>query len=160
NGGRNNKRVDTMPALEAAQHGAVGFNGLGLKLEENFNEGSFLFHFPDGNSSVARLLFGKLVPWTFPGKQSMNTIMQAPLDYARLDAADSPVRIRLSSTVLRVQHEGDPESAQAVRVAYNQGGKVRVVRGKHCILACYNGLIPGLLPELPAQQKDALAYSV
>jgi spermidine dehydrogenase len=36
----------------------------------------------------------------------------------------------------------------------------RVARGKHCILACYNSLIPGLIPELPARQKEALAYPV
>src|SRR5712692_1759313 len=68
-GGRNNKRVDTMPALEAAHHGAIGFNGLGLKFEESFNEGSFLFHFPDGNASIARLLVGKLIPAALTGKQ-------------------------------------------------------------------------------------------
>jgi spermidine dehydrogenase len=34
------------------------------------------------------------------------------------------------------------------------------VRGKRCILACYNSLIPALLPELPAKQREALAYSV
>ena len=56
NGGRNNKRVDTMPALEAARSGAAGFNGLGLKLPEEFNEGSYFLHFPDGNASIARLL--------------------------------------------------------------------------------------------------------
>ena len=160
NGGRNNKRVDTMPALEAAQHGAVGFNGLGLRSEENFNEGSFLFHFPDGNASIARLLVSKLIPAALPEKQSMNTIVQAPLDYSRLDETGSPVRIRLSSTVVRVQHEGEPEKSQAVRVAYVKEGKLHVVRGKHCILACYNGLIPALMPELPARQKEALAYPV
>ncbi len=57
-GGRNNKRVDTTPALEAAEHGLVGFNGLNLELEQEFNEGSYLFHFPDGNASIARLLVG------------------------------------------------------------------------------------------------------
>ena len=160
NGGRNNKRVDTTPALEAARHGAVGFNGLGLKLGENFNEGSFVFHFPDGNASIARLLVSKLIPAALPDKQSMNTIVQAPLDYARLDETGSPVRIRLSSTAVRVQHEGEPEKAQGVRVLYIKDGKPHVVRGKHCILACYNGLIPGLIPELPARQKEALAYPV
>src|SRR4029077_5537128 len=80
-GGRNNKRVDTMPALEAAQHGAVGFNGLGLKFEESFNQGSFLFHFPDGNASIARLLVAKLIPDAISGNQSMNTIIKAPVAY-------------------------------------------------------------------------------
>lgn len=160
NGGRNNKRVDTMPALEAAGHGAIGFNGLGLKLEENFNEGSFLFHFPDGNASIARLLVSRLVPAAVPAKQTMNTIVQAPIAYARLDEASSNVRIRLSSSVIRVQHEGAPENSESVRVAYIQGGKTRTVRAHHCIMACYNGFIPSLIPELPDRQRQALAYPV
>src|SRR5258708_26231857 len=114
NGGRNNKRVDTTPALEAAQHGAVGFNGLGLKFEENFNEVSYLFHFPYGNASIARLLVSRLVPAAVPAKQSMNTIVQAPLDYSRLDEAGSNVRIRLGRSVSRVQHQGFPENSQSV----------------------------------------------
>ena len=160
NGGRNNKRVDTIPALEAAQHGAVGFDGLGLKLDDNFNEGSFLFHFPDGNASIARLLVGKLIPSALPEKQSMSTIVQAPLNYSCLDESGSPVRIRLSSTVVRVIHDGAPEEAKSVRLAYIKGGKTHVVRGKHCILACYNGFIPRLLPELPEPQREALSYPV
>ena len=160
NGGRNNKRVDTMPALEAAQFGAVGFNGLGLKFAENFNEGSYLFHFPDGNASIARLLVSRLVPSALPGKQSMSTIVQAPVDYAHLDDADSNVRIRLSSPVIRVQHEGAPENSRSVRVAYVRAGEKRVVRAQHCILACYNSLIPSLMPELPERQREALMYPV
>jgi spermidine dehydrogenase len=158
NGGRNNKRVDTMPALEAAQFGAVGFNGLGMKFAENFNEGSYLFHFPDGNASIARLLVGKLVPAALPGKQSMNTIVQALLDYSQLDSAGSNVRIRLGSSVIRVRHEGAPETSQSVRIAYIKDGKTQYVRTRHCIIACYNGLIPYLMPELPDGQREALAY--
>src|SRR6267378_1387379 len=45
-GGRNNKRVDTTPALEAARRGSAGFNGLGLEREEGFRESSYTFHFP------------------------------------------------------------------------------------------------------------------
>jgi len=157
-GGRNNKRVDTMPALEAAQHSAVGFNGLGLKFEESFDEGSFLFHFPDGNASVARLLVAKLVPSAIPGNQSMNTIVQAPVAYDQLDKPEAVVRIRLSSCVVRVQHEGAEDSARAVKIAYRHDGTLSGVRARHCILACYNGFIPYLMPELPERQREALAY--
>ena len=158
--GRNNKRVDTTPALEAAEHGLVGFNGLGLKLEERFSEASYRFHFPDGNASLARLLISKLVPAAIPGKQSMNTILDAPVAYDKLDAPGSKMRIRLSSPVLRVQHDGPLESADWVRVAYRNGGKISAVRARYCVLACYNALIPGLLPEIPESQKQALAYPV
>jgi spermidine dehydrogenase len=160
NGARNNKRVDTLPAFEAAEHGAIGFNGLGLKLPHEFNEGSYFFHFPDGNASIARLLMGKLIPAAFPGKQSMDSVVQAAMDYGRLDEPTSKVRIRLASTVVRVQHDGPPEQSQWVRVTYRQDGSLHAVRGRYCILACYNRLIPSLLPELPEEQRQALAYPV
>ena len=159
-GGRNNKRVDTTPALEAGEHGLVGFNGLGLKLEESFSEASYRFHFPDGNASLARLLVSKLIPEAVPGKQSMNTILDAPVAYDRLDEPKSKMRIRLSSPVLRVENDGPPESATSVRIAYRSGDKISAVRGRYCILACYNALIPALMPEIPDRQKEALAYPV
>ncbi len=158
NGGRNNKRVDTTPALEAAEHGSPGFNGLGLHLEENFNEGSYTFHFPDGNASIARLLVNRLIPAAVPGKQDMNTIVQAAVQFDQLDSPDSSMRIRLSSTVVRVENESSPGDAKTVKIAYINGGKLKAVRGRNCVLACYNALIPALLPEIPQHQKDALAY--
>ncbi len=159
-GERNNKRVDTLPALEAAEHGSIGFNGLGLKIQETYNEGSFFFHFPDGNASVARLLVSRLVPGALPADSSMNTILEARLDYGKLDAEGSAMRIRLNSPVVRVEHEGPPESATWVNVAYRQNGQLRAVRARNCILACYNRLIPDLAPELPERQKQALLYPI
>ena len=107
-GGRNNKRVDTTPALEAGEHGLPGFNGLGLTLEEKFNEGSYVFHFPDGNASVARLLVNRLIPAAVPGKQDMNTVVQSAVAYDKLDLPNNNMRIRLSSPVVGVQNEGSP----------------------------------------------------
>ena len=156
-GGRNNKRVDTTPALEAARHGLPGFDGLGLDEHEAFKEGSFLFHFPDGNASIARLLVNRLVPAALPGKHGMLTIVQAPMDYERLDEANAPTRIRLRSTVVRVDHQPREHDA---RITYRRDGALRQVRGRNCILACYNALIPHLVPNLPARQKEALQYPV
>ena len=159
-GGRNNKRVDTVPALESAKHGAVGFNGMHLKFEEEYNEGSYLFHFPDGNASVARLLVAKLNPAVISGKQSMNTIVKAPVAYDQLDAPQANVQVRLSSSVVRVQHDGPADSARAVKVAYIKDGKMLGVRARHCIMASYNGFLPYLMPELPERQREALLYPV
>jgi spermidine dehydrogenase len=159
-GGRNNKRVDTMPALEACEHGEVGFDGLGLKFPPQFREGSYSFHFPDGNSSIARLLVGKLIPSALSSpKQDMQTIVNERTDYAKLDQPGAAMRIRLGSTVVRVRHDGDPASARSVRIAYMSEGKIKAVRASNVILACYNAIIPALVPELPAKQKEALAYA-
>jgi spermidine dehydrogenase len=162
-GGRNNKRIDTTPALEAARRGSVGFNGLALDWEENqrsFRESSYTFHFPDGNASLARLLVNRLVPAAVPGAHAMDTILQAPVDYARLDDPAAPARIRLSSIVVRVQHDGTPEQAKSARIAYLRDGRVHAVSAANVVLACYNGIIPALVPELPEKQRAALAYSV
>ena len=71
-----------------------------------------------------------------------------------------PVRIRLDSTAVRVRHDGDPDSADRVLVTYVTGGNAHQVSGARCVLACWNGVIPYLCPELPAPQKEALAYGV
>jgi spermidine dehydrogenase len=169
-GGRNNKRVDTMPALEAAEHHSPGFDGLGLEFASLYSEGSFSFHFPDGNASIARLLASRLAPAAFGGPQTMSTIVQTKVDYSQLDQPNTPVRIRLSSPVVRVQHDGVPPMAaypettpsteSLVRIAYLQQGQVKAVRARNCILACYNQLIPFLMPEISETQKDALLYPV
>lgn len=168
-GYRNNMRVDTVPALVAAFRGAAGFDGLGLDFDRSFKESSYAFHFPDGGASVARLLCKKIVPQSFAGPQDQNTIVTARMRYDHLDDPSASVRIRLNSTVVRVQHEGTPdilnyaeggihEPTTHVRVAYVKDGKVHGVRGKNCILACYNSIVRFLVPELPEAQKQSLAY--
>ena len=79
-----------------------------------------------------------------------------PVAYEHLDAAGTPTRIRLNSTVARVAVDGHA----GAKVAYLRGGKMHQVRAESVVLACYNALIPKLLPDLPADQRDALAYSV
>ena len=168
-GYRNNMRVDTVPALVAAFRGAAGFGGLGLHFDQSFKESSYAFHFPDGGASVARLLCKKIVPRSFDGEQNQETIVTARLRYDRLDEEAGPVRIRLNSTVVRVQHDGTPdilnyaeggihEPNTLVRIAYVRDGKTHGVRAKNCILACYNSIVRFLAPELPEPQKEALAY--
>ncbi|MGQ0734688.1 MAG: NAD(P)-binding protein [Acidobacteriota bacterium] len=159
-GGRNNKRVDTTPALEAAQRGSVGFDGLGLPQEERFRQGSYTFHFPDGNASIARLLVSRLVPRALPAHPDSHAIVNARVTYERLDDRDAPTRIRLNSTVVRATHEGAGEHGTSVKVAYLRDGRMHQVRGRNVVLACFNALIPKLVAEMSETQKKALAYGV
>ena len=117
--------------------------------------GSYTFHFPDGNASIARLLVRDLISDAVPGK-SAEDVVTARIDYSRLDRPASLVRIRLSSTVVRVRNTGDQVSPGAVEIAYSRGGEVYVVRAQSCVLACWNMMIPYLCPELPEQQTAAL----
>ena len=135
----------------------AGFEGLGLPPNEK--EEPYIFHFPDGNASVARLLVRSLIPEAIPGT-TMEDVVTAKADYGKLDDAGSSVRIRLNSTVVHAQHENTSEKPQEVRVSYVRGGKVHAVTGRNCVLACYNVMIPYICPEFPEKQKEALAYLV
>jgi spermidine dehydrogenase len=90
----------------------------------------------------------------------MEDIVTARMNYARLDSPDASVRIRLNSTAVRARHIGDPQSASEVEVTYVRGGAAHKVKAAHCVLACYNVMVPYLCPEMSEKQKEALAYAV
>jgi len=136
----------------------AGFEGMDLGGDREEEE-PYIFHFPDGNASIARLLVRSLIPEAVPGN-TMEDVVTARADYSKLDQPSSPIRIRLNSTAVRVQHSGRPESAKEVEVSYVQEGKLKKTTGKSCILACYNTMVPYLSPELPEKQKEALHYGV
>jgi len=136
----------------------AGFDGMDLGDAEGEDE-PYIFHFPDGNASIARLLVRSLVPQCIPG-HTMEDVITARADYGKLDQPSSPIRIRLNSTAARVRRSDPRESSQEVEVAYVKDGKLQTVKGKACVLACYNGMIPHLCTELPEAQKEALQYGV
>jgi spermidine dehydrogenase len=161
--------IDAVSALDVWAFGLPGFQGLNLEpgsaphmgytAAGYADGGSYTFHFPDGNASIARLLVRHLIPESLPGNSAEDAVT-ARLDYSRLDRPSSPVRLRLSSIAVRVRNVGDPQHADAVDIAYTRGGKVAWVRGCSCVLACYNMMIPFLCPDLPEAQKAALLYPV
>ena len=112
--------------------------------------------FPDGNASVARLLVQKLIPGAAPGMQGTQDVAIAHFNYSALDQQDHPTRLRLNSTVVGVRDNNNNQ----VEVDYVQQGKARRVTADHCVLACYNALIPHLCPEMPEAQKEGLSYWV
>jgi spermidine dehydrogenase len=161
--------IDAVPAQDAWGLGYPGFDGLRLDRKpgpgmnydalHSVTEGgeAYFYHFPDGNATIARLLVRALIPAALPG-DSVEDIVTTRADYARLDAAGQPVRVRLNSTAVRVAHAGDPASASEVEVDYVTGGSLERVRGARVVLACWNSVIPYICTELPAAQREALAY--
>jgi len=161
--------IDAVPAGDLAGLGYPGFAGmdlsgppgpgLGVEITKQSEDAPYIFHFPDGNASIARLLVRALIPASAAGN-TMEDIVIAKMNYAVLDDASSPVRLRLNSTAISARNLGDPASAKEVEVKYVRGGEVHSVRGKACILACWNMVIPYMCPEMPQKQKEALAYGV
>ncbi|HEX3808394.1 MAG TPA: NAD(P)-binding protein [Rhizomicrobium sp.] len=156
--------IDAVSALDCWGVGFPGFQGLKMApggtnrmgytpRGYSTTGGSYTFHFPDGNASIARLLVRALIPAAIPGS-SAEDIVTAKADYSQLDKPGAPVRIRLNNLAVRVRNVG-----QGVEVAYTPspgGGKVYRVRAGACVMANWNMIIPYLMPELPPAQKTAL----
>jgi len=158
--------TDAVSALDCWGIGLPGFQGMHLNkgsiARMGFTPagyadtgGSYRLHFPDGNATIARLLVRDLIPHAMPGTHAAD-VVTARANYAQLDRADAPVRLRLNSIVVSARHVGDVAVAKEVQVTYLRGGKPQSARARGVVMACYNMMIPYLCPELPAPQKAAL----
>ncbi len=149
--------VDRVSALDAMETGYPGFAGLDLPVDRvaaaEMDE-PYIYHFPDGNSSLARLMVRQLIPSVAPG-DTMEDIVTARFDYSRLDRKDQATRLRLESTAVRVQN-----SDRGVDIGYINGGRLHRVLATQCVLAGYHMMIPHIMPELPAVQQAALSKNV
>ena len=138
--------------------GHPGFGGLNISKDVLGRDPSepYIHHFPDGNAGVARLLVRKMNPAVAPGN-NMEDIVLAKFDYNKLDRPNQRVNVRLNSTVINVVSGNDNKPAQ---ITYVKNGQSQRVDAKHCVLACYNGIIPHIMPELEQDQANALRKHV
>jgi spermidine dehydrogenase len=152
---------DALSTLEAYKANMPGTRYLDLEVKSanphNMydREEPYIFHFPDGNAGVARALVNKLIPDSM-SVDTMEAQVKAKVDYNALDLKSSKVRIRLNSSVVKVEHTSNQRS---VNVVYINNGKSYRVVGRHVVMACYNNMLPHLCPELPIEQKEALNYA-
>ena len=167
--------IDAYPALYAWAEGYPGFRGMNLEPfarvgplahigggqhgRESEWGGGPTIDLPDGNATLARLLVRAMIPDALPGSTLEDSITSR-LAYDRIDREGSDARIRLNSTVVSARHLGDPDSAREVEITYVRGGRAEKVRAAHCVMACYNRVIPHLVPEMSEAQRTALMYGV
>ena len=147
--------MDALSAMEGYRLGLPGAWYSELPEESNGPAGRdepYIFHFPDGNAGIARLLVRNLIPASVPGSTMEDQVL-ARVSYDNLDDAANSTRIRLESTAVDVRHvDGD----KSVDVTYVKNGSAYRVRGKHAIMACYNNIVPHICPELPQEQAEAI----
>jgi spermidine dehydrogenase len=152
--------IDAVSALDCWGFHMPGFQG--LKLDPGpaprmsytpsgyCQGGSYTFHFPDGNASIARLLVRDLIPAAMPGGDCVD-VVGARADYAALDKPRQKVRLRLSSLCVHARNADG-----GVELTYARGGAVFRVRGGACVMAGYNMMIPYIVPDMAPAQKAAL----
>ena len=151
--------IDAVPAYDAMYYGYAGFAGLGIPPEDNLHASEpYIYHFPDGNASIARLLVRSLIPAAAAGSTMDDIVL---VGFRLFEAGPGrptdphpPVQHRAQRPQSRPTPRGRSISAMSRRMPCTAS------RAKQCVLACYNMIIPHLMPELPEPQKEALAASV
>ena len=143
--------TDLMSIRAAKSCGALGFKPVPVYDEDN----PYIHHFPDGNAGVARALVKKLIPRVAKGINAEELVL-AKFDYSQLDRPSTPVRIRLNSTAVQVEHRGEPESSSEVFVNYINDTQSYQIKAVAVVMACYNMIIPHIVSGLPEKQAAAL----
>lgn len=111
--------------------------------------------FPGGNSGFARHFLKRLIPDAIGGADTFADIITGPIHLGALDRPGQPLRMRLRSTVLRVEHEGDPGSSGAVRIVYTRDGRLYGVRAKAVIMATGGWINKYVVRDMPPEYREA-----
>ena len=107
--------------------------------------------FPGGNTTFARHLVRALIPDSIAGDLSFAGVLNAPVNFAALDRPDSPTRIRLGATVIRVEHA----AGGGVAVIYEKGGKLYRTRAPQVVMASAGWINRHLLADIPGDLRAA-----
>ena len=113
--------------------------------------------FPDGNSGFARLMVKTLIPDAFPGPRTVDAVWQNRVNFSALDRTGQSTRIRLNSTVVRVEHAGDPASAPHVVITYAKGNRLYKARARRVVVAGGSWTAKHIVHDLPAAHREAYA---
>lgn len=111
--------------------------------------------FPGGNATLLRHYVKAILPDSIQGPRRFEAIANNPLNRAALDRAEECCRIRLSSTAIRVRHEGDPKASDFVSVVYERKGRLYRVRARAAILAIGSWVAKHIVMDLPADYRAA-----
>ncbi|HEX6802227.1 MAG TPA: NAD(P)-binding protein [Terriglobales bacterium] len=111
--------------------------------------------FPGGNDGIARHMVKTLIPDSIPGPNTLEAVCRNKISFDALDRPGQSARIRLNSTTVWVEHEGDPAKSDFVTVAYTRGGKVYRVKARSVVLAGGCWTSKRIVRDLPSAQRQA-----
>lgn len=152
--------IDAISCNDARGSFLPGFDNLKLaplseEVQAELNE-PYIYHFPDGNATIARMMVKELIPEVTSAK-SVEEVVSAKFDYGKLDMPSSAVKLRLQSTVINARN-----IKEGVEVSYANAkdNALYKIFAKKVIMANYNSSIPYIIPEMPSIQKEALSKCV
>ena len=107
--------------------------------------------FPGGNSGFVRHFLKRLIPDAIAGGDRFEDIITGHIKLEALDRAGQPLRIRLRSTAVRVEHA----SPDLVHVVYTRDGRLRGIRCRAVIMATGGWINRYVVRDLPPEYRAA-----
>ncbi len=111
--------------------------------------------FPGGNATLARLMLKSLNPAAIPGADTVEDVTKNTINFRALDAPQTYARVRLSSTAIAVQHDGEPDKANFVNITYLKAGKLYRVKARSAVLAGGSWTTKHIVRDLPDTHRKA-----
>jgi spermidine dehydrogenase len=113
--------------------------------------------FPGGNSTIARLMLKTLIPSAIDGTDSVEAVCRNRVNFPALDQAGGTARVRLSSTAIHIEHDGDPAKAESVSIVYLKAGKLYRVKARSAVMAGGCWTTKHIVKDLPETHRAAYA---
>lgn len=114
-----------------------------------------LHSFPGGNDGFTRYYLKALIPDALQGGHALDQVLDRRVDLSALDRPGAPVRMRLSASAVRVEHEGPPERADRVSIVYVKGDTVHRVHARGVVMATGSWINRYVVRDLPAGHREA-----
>jgi spermidine dehydrogenase len=117
------------------------------------NEGDQMF--PGGNTGIARHMVKTLIPDSITGADTLEGVHNGRVNFASFDRQGHKARLRLSATVVAVQHEGEPSKSEFVSVTYAKGGMLYRVKARSVVVAGGCWTAKHIVRDLPNPHREA-----
>jgi spermidine dehydrogenase len=111
--------------------------------------------YPGGNTIFGRYLMAGLIPGSIRGGASFDQILSQRVDFASLDHPGGHTRMRLGSTVIRVEHDHGDAGGKTVVITYEKQGTVYRVRARSVIMASGGWINKHVIADLPEDIRSA-----
>ena len=115
-----------------------------------------LASFPGGNTGILRHLVHRIIPDAFGDATTLTEIISNPVDRDALDRKGRPARIRLSSLVVNVRHDGPAATAGQVHVTYLGDDKMRRLTADKVVMCGQQHLNKRVVSDLPDHYVEAM----
>ena len=142
--------ADCVSAYSCMNIALPGFNGI-----SSYSIGP-RHSFPGGNAGFARHFLKRLIPEAIKGEDTFDDIIAEAFNNEAFDRQGNKVRMRLSATVVRVEHI----AKDVVSVIYAKGDRLYRVRARGVVMAGGGWINRRVVRDMPKGHLDAYATFV